>query len=244
MRLRAHALGDVAAVQMRSPVHSSSVSARAPSCPWNARRSKARPSIGLILFVSLLPVWVAAAAAAQQSHTIDQLRSVSTAARPANLYDGVIEETSTRCRVDSALIKAMIKVSSNFNPTFNDEPKGRLGLMGVPMGRSGAYNRDSCLAGITETQARDLSNPRINIDVGVSCLRKRLDSYNGNVRLALAAWQLGEDAVATAGGVPADPDVIDFISGVVSQPPGGRSGHRDLAPPLLMKSGLTRVRTI
>jgi hypothetical protein len=194
---------------------------------------KAKTRLSLTLLVSVLAVGPPVGADLYQYPRIDEqlvLNSqdrVTTPAPPttANLYDPLILEMAPRYRVDPDLIKAIIRVSSNFNPTFLAEREGKVGLMGVPIGHMGAQKEQHCPGLTVDLQHRDLIIPRYNLDVGVNYLRKLLDCYDGNVRLALAAWQAGDDAVENAGGIPADVDVIEFIGQVLSAREEYLSGH-------------------
>ena len=55
-----------------------------------------------------------------------------------------------------------------------------------------------------------------NVDAGVRHLRELLDSYGGNVRLSLAAYNAGAGAVARSAGVPHIKETQDYIRRITS----------------------------
>jgi soluble lytic murein transglycosylase-like protein len=113
----------------------------------------------------------------------------------------IVREASDRHRVDPALVRAVIETESNWNPKAWSH-KGAGGLMQLiptTAQRWGAY---------------DVFNPQQNIDAGVKHLKWLLERYNGNLDLALAAYNAGEGAVDRAHGVPAYRETRDYVQKV------------------------------
>ena len=118
-----------------------------------------------------------------RSYSRRALRNMTSA------YDGLIEDAAKRYRLDAALVKSVIKVESDFN-RFSISSKGARGLMQL----------------MPETakmmKVKNLFNPRQNIYGGSRYLRRMLDRFGGDLRLALAAYNAGPTSVSTYNGIP------------------------------------------
>ncbi len=114
-----------------------------------------------------------------------------------------IESTAVRHGVDRRLVQAVVKVESAGNPRAVS-PKGALGLMQLMPGRAAAL-------GVTEPL-----DPLANLDGGVRHLRELLVRYEGDLRLVLAAYNAGEEAVRLHGGVPPYPETQQYVKKVLT----------------------------
>jgi soluble lytic murein transglycosylase-like protein len=137
-----------------------------------------------------------------------EIRGVSPAAfrttRPATArsqpYEALIEEHAGKHRVSADLVRAVIQAESGFNPMARSH-KGAMGLMQL-----------------MPATARELgvTNPydaAENIAGGVTYLRGLLDRYDGNVELALAAYNAGPGAVARYGeAIPPYRETRDYVA--------------------------------
>ena len=118
-------------------------------------------------------------------------------------YDELIMKASGKYNVEPALVKAIIKAESNFNHRAVSR-KGAKGLMQL-MPATASY-----------LQVRDSFHPENNIEGGVKYVRYLLNFFNGNLPLALAAYNAGENAVLRYGGIPPYRETQTYVSRVLS----------------------------
>ena len=118
-------------------------------------------------------------------------------------YDELIKKASGRYNVEPALVKAIIKAESNFNHRAVS-PKGAKGLMQLMP------------ATASSLQVRDSFHPENNIEGGVKYVRYLLNFFNGNLPLALAAYNAGENAVLRYGGIPPYRETQTYVRRVLS----------------------------
>ncbi len=122
-----------------------------------------------------------------------------TAALPRSGVHEAIAETSLRHDVDPLLVQSVIAVESAYNP-FAISPKGAQGLMQLIPATARRFGVDNAL------------NPAQNIEGGVKYLKHLLALYSGDVRLALAAYNAGEGAVAKySGRIPPYPETQNYV---------------------------------
>ncbi len=112
------------------------------------------------------------------------------------------ERVSLREGVDPALVKAVMKAESNFKYHVVSR-KGAKGVMQL---------LPASFPGVDEEEMMD---PIKNIELGVKHLKKLLKKYNGNVMLAVAAYNAGEGAVSKYGGVPPFDETRRFVDRVM-----------------------------
>jgi soluble lytic murein transglycosylase-like protein len=102
------------------------------------------------------------------------------------LFHKAILEASRQAGVDPALVHAVIGVESAYNARAVLY-KGAMGLMQVIPGTGRRYGID------------DLLNPHANIRAGTQYLSYLMRIFDGDLRLALAAYNAGEHAVLRYG---------------------------------------------
>lgn len=116
-------------------------------------------------------------------------------------YDHYIERAAKIHGVSFPLIKAVIKVESNFNPKAVSR-KGALGLMQIM-----PYN-------LRDFNINDPFDPWENILGGAGYLRDMLKRY-GQVSLALAAYNAGPSTVDEYNDIPPYPETQDYVQRVM-----------------------------
>lgn len=151
--------------------------------------------------------------------------SASPARLPTTIYDTFIERVAEEEGLTPELIKAVALVESGFNPRAVS-PKGAQGLMQLMPATAAAYG------------VSDAFDPLENLGAGARHLRSLLDEFNGDVTLALAAYNAGSGAVRRHGGVPAYRETRDYVSKVKQSLGQSRRVPRAAAPPA--KIELTR----
>ncbi len=113
-------------------------------------------------------------------------------------YAELIRTAAERHRVDLRLVEAVVTVESGGNPRAVSR-KGAQGLMQLMPQRA------------VELGVRNPFDPGQNVDGGVRHLRDLLQRFRGDLALALAAYNAGEEAVRAYGGVPPFPETQDYV---------------------------------
>ncbi len=118
-------------------------------------------------------------------------------------YDEVVRAAARRYEMDEALVRAVIHAESDYNPEAVS-PRGASGLMQLMPATASRYG------------VRDIFDPTENIRAGVRYLHDLQQRFGDNLRLVLAAYNAGEDAVLRYGGVPPFPETIEYVSRVLA----------------------------
>lgn len=138
-------------------------------------------------------------AAASNDTTVD----FSSYLKSSKNLDEIYQEASQTYGVSVDLLKAMTKQESNFNPNATSR-SGAQGLMQL---------MPATAAGLGVT---DAYNPYQNIMGGAKYIRQMLDKYNGNVSLALAAYNAGSNNVDKYGGIPPFAETQNYVAKITS----------------------------
>jgi hypothetical protein len=124
--------------------------------------------------------------------------------------DAAIDAAAARHNVDPSLVRAVVKVESNFNPQAVSR-KGAVGLMQLMPSTARQLN------------VADPYDPKQNIDGGVRHLKQLLENFNGNVPLSLAAYNAGEGAVSRSNGIPQYRETQNYVRQITNLYWGGNS---------------------
>ena len=122
--------------------------------------------------------------------------------------DASIAMAAARHNVDPNLVRAVIKVESNFNSNAVSR-KGAMGLMQLMPATARSLN------------VKNPFDPDQNVDAGVRHLKQLLENYNGDVNLTLAAYNAGSGAVARSAGVPRFAETQNYVRRITNLYYGG-----------------------
>ncbi len=114
----------------------------------------------------------------------------------------MIDDTSAKYGVDAKLIKALVKQESGFNPTAKSKA-GALGLMQL---------MPSTAKGLG---VKDPLDAKQNIEGGVKYVKSLLNRFDGNIILALAAYNAGPNAVKKYDGIPPYKETQNYVKSVL-----------------------------
>ncbi len=122
--------------------------------------------------------------------------------------DQAVVMAAARHNVDPNLVRAVIKVESNFNSNAVSR-KGAMGLMQLMPQTARSLN------------VKNPFDAEQNVDAGVRHLKHLLENYNGDVKLTLAAYNAGSGAVARSAGVPRFAETQSYVRKITTLYYGG-----------------------
>jgi len=154
----------------------------------------------------------ARSAAAEVNHYLGEQPSETNFVRgkafsPQDI-DAAIDQAASRHNVDPNLVRAVIKVESNFNPNAVSR-KGAMGLMQLMPQTARQLN------------VANPFDPQQNVDAGVRHLKQLMENYGGDVKLTLAAYNAGQGAVARSAGVPHFAETRNYVKRITQLYYGG-----------------------
>ena len=130
-----------------------------------------------------------------------QIAKLSRNSKYFNKYTPIIVRTSIKYKLDHKLVSAVIKTESNFKPSVIS-PVGAIGLMPLMP------------ATAKDMGVEDPFDPNQNIEGGIKYLRYLIDRFEGNLTLALAAYNSGPKNVEKYGDVPPFKETKKYVKKV------------------------------
>jgi len=166
-------------------------------------------------------VRAARSAADEVNHLLASTDAFAAASRPLRgrafsqqEIDSAIDQAASRHKVDPSLVRAVIKVESNFNPNAVSR-KGAMGLMQLMPQTARQLNVSNPF------------DPEQNVDAGVRQLKQLMENYGGDVKLTLAAYNAGPGAVARSAGVPQYAETRQYVKRITQLYYGGTDSTED-----------------
>ena len=121
----------------------------------------------------------------------------------ASQYDAIIEKAAVSASVEPNLLRAVIVVESGFN-SHAVSKRGAVGLMQLMPATASRF-------GVSNPY-----DPRENVHAGARYLKFLMDRFGQNIRLALAAYNAGEEAVDRSGGqIPPFTETMAYVPKVL-----------------------------
>ena len=124
--------------------------------------------------------------------------SDGSAAEAKSRIDNLIEQAAGEHQVDPELVRAIVRVESNYNP-YAVSPRGARGLMQLIPATARRF-------GVT-----DIFDPEENLGGGIRYLKYLMGMFDGDLQLSLAAYNAGENVVARWRRVPPIPETRNYV---------------------------------
>ncbi|MFN3739090.1 MAG: transglycosylase SLT domain-containing protein [Thermodesulfovibrionales bacterium] len=142
-------------------------------------------------------------------------------------YQRLVYEIASEYSLDPTLIKAVITAESNWDP-FAISKKGAMGLMQLMPSTAQALN------------VKNPYDPEENIRAGIRYLKYLLNKFNGDLVLAIAAYNAGPSIVERFGKIPPINETLQYVKKVLYL--SGYNKNLDLKKPVRKKEEIYMIR--
>jgi hypothetical protein len=162
----------------------------------------------------------ASPSSSQTARGFRALRSTAPSIPPADI-DHLVRQAANRNQVDPQLVHAIIQVESDYQPNALSS-KGAMGLMQLIPATAMRFGVENPF------------DPKQNIEGGVIYLKYLLNLFGGDLSLALAAYNAGENSVLRQGGIPSFAETREYVrkvSGLYGTPATGDGKLKPKEPP-------------
>jgi soluble lytic murein transglycosylase-like protein len=191
--------------------------------PRNSRSAaaSANSAASRKVLASTSRVAMAAVSRSMAAASSGSLASPSAATPPADL-NAMIDQEAAQHQIDPALVRAIIRVESNFNP-YAVSSAGAQGLMQLVPATAERFG------------VANPFDPRANLDGGIRYLKYLLGMYGGDLHLTLAAYNAGETSVTRSQGVPSYQETRNYLRKIGALYPIGNALDGFRPAPKIMK---------
>lgn len=152
-----------------------------------------------------------------RTNTVNSTENFSSYLQTTASLEEIFTEAAERYHVPKDLIKAIAKTESDFDPNATSG-SGAQGLMQLMP------------ATARELGVTDAYDPYQNVMGGTKYISQLLDKYDGDVKLALAAYNAGSGNVAKYGGIPPFKETQNYVVKVMNYMNGGVQVPDDYYP--------------
>lgn len=189
---------------------------------WLSPMPSLGAAFGLGVLVAVGTPWSASDVIERTTLLMEPAAKIEEAAAPQYDLAAIpdhIKAAAQRHRLSEELITAVISVESNFDHAAVSQ-KGARGLMQL-------MPATASIMGV-----RDPHDPDENIDAGASHLRAMLDTFKGDLPLALAAYNAGEQNVIRHRGIPPFQETRQFVARVLRRMGDRKGAETVMAKPV------------
>lgn len=159
-----------------------------------------------LMYTGTKPIYIPSSANYAQSIFTETKKLESTlrqSGQQKNNFEDIIQRAAEKYKIPARLISSIVKHESNFNPKTVSHA-GAQGLMQLMPGTARYLG------------VQNSFDPEQNIDGGARYLKQMLDQFNGDYKLALAAYNAGPGNVKKYGGIPPFKETQNYVKKVLN----------------------------